>query len=159
MANRRFDRAYCVGERIVDIYGSFVTLTGSGTVAAATVKGFGFGYAPTAGKMALQSSARPGINSTPGIVRVSTGLYSITFDDAYLDLTYFSAHYSAGSTSGAAKFAQTINNATGLATSATAPTLQLIIVNGSGTPADGEAAGLINFHARFRDSTVQFSKP
>ena len=87
MANRRFDSSWVIGARLVEIMGSFGT-NGSSAPVAASVKGLGFGYAPIAGVMTLQSSARPGISGTPGITHTATGTYLVTFDDSYQDLVY-----------------------------------------------------------------------
>ena len=159
MANRKFDKPYCIGERQVIISGSFVALTGAGTVDATKVTGFGFGYAPVAGKMALQTSARPGIAGTVGIVRTGTGVYMLTLDDAYLECTAFNADV-AGPVTGTNLFTQLLDPpATSLGTAGTAPVFTLVLVSGSGTPTDASAGMRVHFQIVLRDSTERFNKP
>src|SRR5437660_10084646 len=86
MSNRNADKARLIlGKRIWEFDGSFQALAGAGTVDASKVRGFGFGYVPQNGVVALKSAASPGVNSTPGIVRTGTGTYTITFEDPYID--------------------------------------------------------------------------
>jgi hypothetical protein len=158
MANRNFDASYCIGKRLVDISGSFVPLTGAGTVVASTVKGQGFGYAPVNGVMTLQAAARPGITSTPGIIRVSTGLYTITLDDSYLDIQEFCGDLAVPNT-GSGTWIQPVEPVSQLATAGKAPVLSILLVNSSGTPTDAPASSRVYFYACMRDSSVQFQKP
>ena len=166
MSNRRLDRPWCVGERLILVCGSFVPLTGAGTVVASTVKGLGFGYAPnSSGVMALR--ATPGNNpvplSTPGITRVSAGLYSIVFEDPYLDVEFFDAILAGPATGiasgGKALSAQPVEPVAGLATANKAPTAQVVIVDNTGTPTEGIANCRLYFELWFRDSTAQYAKP
>jgi hypothetical protein len=161
MSTRNYDTGWCVGKRLIDISGNFVPLTGAGTVVASTVKGFGFGYAPVNGVMTLRpltGGNNPVPKSTPGIVRSSTGLYAITFEDPYIDIVYFGVDLAAPST-GTALWAQPVEPVTGINTAFTAPTLSVLIVNNAGTPTDAAANMRIYFDVVFRDSTAFFQKP
>src|ERR1700690_3771350 len=97
MSNKNYDTAYAQGKRLIGIEGSFIPLTGAGTVVAANVRGFGFGYAPnSAGVMVLQPNlVVKGLTTTPGIVRSGTGLYTVTFEDTFLAVNYFGADLAA----------------------------------------------------------------
>jgi hypothetical protein len=165
MANRNFDQGYCIGKRLIDIAGSFFALTGGGTVAASSVKGLGFGYAPTAGVMTKQAApVRPGITSTPGIVRTSTGLYTITLDDSYRDINILSCDLGAPST-GSALWTQPVEpwTNTGVlgAAAGVAPSVQVLIINASGSPSDPGSSNAfrVHFFVQCEDSSVQFQKP
>ena len=156
MANRRFDSSWVIGARLIEIMGSFGT-NGSSAPVAASVKGLGFGYAPIAGVMTLQSSARPGISGTPGITHTATGTYLVTFDDSYQDLIYAGADLMVASAS--ANWAQPGPFSSGV--SQTASTASFFVINSSGSGQDIAAAtySRIEFECVFRDSTVQFNKP
>ena len=160
MANRRFDNDdKTLGVGLRRIYGSFVPLTGAGIVAASTVKGMGFGYAPIAGVMALKTSASQGVSGTPGIVRTSTGLYTITLEDSYLDLVSILCSLqvpAAGIASGLDAYPVTLPS---VGVAATASTFQIVILNSSGVVTESVASCRICFEAVFRDSSVQFNKP
>ena len=159
MANRNFDVAWSIGKRLIDIIGSFVPLTGAGTIVASSVKGLGFGYAPVAGVMALQTTGRPGITSGPGgILRTGVGMYTIQADDSYQDLNFFDCTLAAANTSGTGLWAQPVNNATGF-TPGVGPTVTMLIVNSSGTPTEATAGQRVYFDLQLRDSTTQFNKP
>src|ERR1700722_7515886 len=165
MSNRRLDRPWTIGERIIVVQGSFVPLTGAGTVRASAVRGLGFRYSPVAGVMTLRGA--PGNNpvplSTPGITLGTTGLYSIVFEDPYQELVFFDAVLAGPATGiatgGSALQAQPVVPETGVATAATGPTLQVVIVNNAGTPTQCVANCRLFFEAHFRDSTVQYQKP
>jgi hypothetical protein len=159
MSNRNFDMSYVVGKRLIDIEGSFVPLTGAGIVNAATVKGFGFGYAFINGVMTLQTSARPGINGTPGIVRTGVGTYTITLDDSYADFNIFDANLMLPNASGSQLWAQCVATATNIGVSGQCPVFTLVIVNNSGTPTEAPAGCRLAFLIQLRDSTVQQGKP
>ena len=166
MANRNFDTGWTIGKRLVDITGSFIPLTtNTGTILATGVKGLGFGFAPVGspGVMAKQTSpVRPGITSAPGITHPSTGLYTITLDDAYRDINFLSSDLSAAVT-GSALWTQPVEpwTNTGVlgAANGIAPTVQFLIINSSGSPTDASAAMRLNFYIQLEDSTVQFGKP
>jgi hypothetical protein len=159
MANRNFDQGWTVGKRLIEIAGSFGT-NGASNPVAANVKGLGFGYAPMAGVMALQTTipVRPGITTTPGIVHAALGTYTITFDDAYTDLNVFSCDLQVAALS--ANWAQPGPTAN-LGVSGSAPNVQVFVINSSGTGQDIAAATFsrVHFFVQFRDSNVQFSKP
>lgn len=166
MSNRRLDQPWTVGQRKIIVSGSFVPLTGAGTVAASTVRGLGFGYAPdSTGVMALR--AAPGNNpvplSTPGIVRTGTGLYTIVLEDPYLSLEFWTPSLAGPATGiatgGSALFAQPVSPATGTGTASTGPTLTVVIVNNAGVPTECIAGCRVHFEAHFRDSTEQYTKP
>jgi hypothetical protein len=159
VANKNLDTAYAIGKRLVGLEGSFVPLTGAGTIVAANVRGFGFGFAPnSAGVMALQAPlSGKGLTTTPGIIRAGTGLYTITFEDTYLAVNYFGADL-AVPVAGSALWAQPvepINIGSGTA----APAVQILIVNNAGAPTDASANMRVYFEIVFRDSNVQFVKP
>ena len=162
MANRRFDRDWALGERIIRIYGSFGT-NGTSTPVAANVKGFGFGYAPSAGVMVLQPnlSSKSFLTSTPGITYAATGVYSITFEDPYIDCISFicTMQQTAGNSIYDAEAADMSN----LGSSTAAPTLKIQIINqttgNAVAPPAASGPSRVNFIAVFRDSTVQFNKP
>ena|SRR5579859_4200160 len=159
MASRNFDTGWCIGKRLIDVSGSFGT-NGSSNPVAANVKGLGFGYAPVAGAYALQTTipVRPGITTTPGIVRSTTGTYVLTLDDSYLDVNFFSTDLQVASAS--ANWAQpgpiaNVNVAN------QAPNVTIFVINSAGTLQD-VAAGAnsrVHFFLQMRDSTVGFSKP
>lgn len=159
MANRRFDAPYCIGERRITIAGSFVPLTGAGTVVASTVKGFGFGYAPIAGVMTLVSSARPGVSGTPGVVRTSAGLYTITLDDSYEDVEHITASYWTPAAGLGTPLIVNPTTTTSFGVAATASSFQVVLTTTTGTPTDSGASCRISFLVTLRDSTVQFAKP
>jgi len=156
MSNRRFDSSWVIGARLIEIMGSFGT-NGSSNPVAANVKGLGFGYAPIAGVMTLQPTARPGISGTPGITHAATGTYLVTFDDSYQDLIYAGADLMVASAS--ANWAQPGPFSAGV--SQTASNVQFFIINSSGSGQDIAAAtySRVEFECVFRDSTFQFGKP
>lgn len=163
MANRNFDQGYVIGKRLIDIMGSFIALTGSGTITASSVKGLGFGFAPVAGVMKAQTApVRAGITSTPGIARTGTGLYGVTLDDSYRDINFVSADLGAP-VSGSGLWAQPVEPWTNTgalgAAVGIAPTVQFLIINSSGTPTDASGTMRMHFAIQCEDSTVQFSKP
>jgi hypothetical protein len=165
MSNRNFDQGYTIGKRLIDVAGSFVPLTSStGTIVASKVKGLGFGYAPIAGVMTLQTSARSGITSTPGVAHPSGGLYTLTFDDSYREINVISCDLAAPS-SGSALWSQPVEpwTNTGVlgAAAGIAPSIQLLTINSSGSPTDVGTpnAFRLHFFVQFEDSTVQFQKP
>lgn len=160
MADRNFDQGYTIGKRLIEIAGSFVPLTGAGTVVASTVKGLGFGYAPNnAGVMALQPNlvTKPW-TTTPGIVRTGTGVYTITLEDRYLDCNCFSADLAVPA-GGSALWAQPNEPIANLGSTTAAIVATLTIVNASGTPTDAAASSRIHFFLQLRDSTTQRVKP
>lgn len=159
MSNRRYDRDWVLGERIIHIFGSFACPSGSSGVTASSVKGFGFGYAPLNGVMALKPSASPGITSTPGIAYTSAGLYTVTLEDPYIDAIDWDAHLiipSGGTFSNAAKIETVPTN---LGASGLAPTFTITTLTSGGTPTDFGATYRVGFHIYLRDSSVQFNKP
>jgi hypothetical protein len=159
MANRNFDTGWTIGKRLIDITGSFGT-NGASNPVAANVKGFGFGYAPVGNVMTLQTSipVRPGITTTPGIVRSATGTYVITLDDSYLDHQVFSCDLQVASAS--ANWAQP-GPIANMGVSGQAPNFTVIVINSSGTPQDvaANANSRVHFFIQLRDSTTQFAKP
>lgn len=160
MSDRNFDKAYVIGKRLIDISGTFVPLTGAGTVAASTVRGLGFGYLPVSGTWTKRTAERSGITgSTSGITRTATGTYTVTFEEAFRDIYYQSADLASPNTSGSALWAQPVATATNLNTAATAPTITILIVNSSGSPTDAASGQKVYFHVQFDDSTVGFNKP
>lgn len=156
MSNRRFDSSWVIGARLIEIMGSFGT-NGSNAPVAANVKGLGFGYAPIAGVMTLQATARPGISGTPGITHTATGTYLVTFDDSYLDLIYAGADLMVASAS--ANWAQPGPFSVGV--SQVASTTTFFVINSSGSGQDLAAAtySRLEFECVFRDSSVQFGRP
>ena len=158
MGNRRFDKPYNIGVRRITIAGTFVPLTGSGTVVASTVQGFGFGYAPENNVMTLQTSARPGIAGTPGIVRTSTGLYTVTLDDSYLALESLVCSMQIPSTGyGAALPSVNPVTSPSFGVANTASSFQIAISTVStGALVDAAASMAISFVAIIRDSNVQY---
>jgi len=156
MAQRRFDSSWVIGAGLIEIMGSFGT-NGSNNPVAANVKGMGFGYAPIAGVMTLQSSARPGISGTPGVVHSATGTYVVTFDDTYADLLYAGADLMVASAS--ANWAQPGPFSAGV--SQTASTCTFFVINSSGAGQDIAAAtySRVEFECIFRNSSVQFGRP
>lgn len=158
MSNRQLQSSWVIGERIVDLAGSFVPLTGAGTVVAANVRGLGFGYAPSAGTMTLQpKTALNPLTTTPGIVRTGTGLYTVTFEDAYIEAVAVGVDLAVASAS--ANWAQALEPIANQASSTQAPVLSLQIINSSGTAVDSAANCRMHFFIRFRDSTTRYSKP
>lgn len=158
MANRNADHPWTIGKRTFDIVGSFGT-NGSSAVVAANVKGLGFGYAPVAGVMTLQSTipVRPGISTTPGIVFSTTGTYVVTLDDSYLDcLAFIVSLQSASGTANTVQGGPIAN----LGVSGQAPNFTIYTIT-SGSPANiaANASSRVNFHIQLRDSTTGFSKP
>lgn len=161
MANKNFDQGFCIGKRLIEIAGSFIPLTGAGTVVASNVKGFGFGYAPnSAGVMTLQPNvaSKSFLTTTPGIVRTGTGLYTVTLEDNYLDVNLFSADLAAP-VAGSALWAQPVEPVANLGSSTAAPVFSILIVNASGTPTDAAANMRMYFALQMRDSTTQRVKP
>ena len=164
MANRRFDADFrTIGDRRIRLAGSFVPLTGAGTVVASTVKGFGFGYAPASGTAAMTlkalSSVSP-LTGTPGIVRANTGLYTVTLEDTYLALDSIQLAYgvpAAGLTTLLDVYHVPLADSFGSATAVSS--FQVVLLNTSGNPTDAVAACRVHFILILRDSTVQFSKP
>jgi hypothetical protein len=160
MANKNFDQSFCIGKRLVEITGSFVPLTGAGTIVASTVRGFGFGYAPnSAGVMTLQppipSKAAFG---TPGILRTGVGLYTLTTEDVYIGCNLFSADLAAP-VAGSALWAEPVEPIANLGSSTANPVFSILIVNNAGTPTDAVANMRLYFALIMRDSTTQFYKP
>lgn len=161
MANRNFDTGYVIGKRLIEISGSFVPLTGAGTIVASSVKGFGFGFAPnSAGVMALQPNvqSKSFLTTTPGILRTGTGLYTITLEDPYLDCNYYGADLAAP-VAGSALWAQPVEPVANLGSSTAALVFSLLIVNNAGTPTDAAANMRMYFSMILRDSTAQRVKP
>jgi L-serine deaminase len=162
MANRRFDRDWCLGERCVQIWGSFGT-NGGAAIVASTVKGFGFGYAPVNGVMTLQPNRSSiSLTTTPGIVLSGTGIYTVTLEDPYIDLVSVGVSIQA-SAQGVNANDMIVGTVTNLGSSTAAPAIQLFTVNGgtgaAATPTAANANSRVNFTFIFRDSTVQFNKP
>jgi hypothetical protein len=161
MANRRYDRDWTLGERIIRLYGSFGT-NGAAAPVASSVKGFGFGYAPTAGVMALQGNvgSKAFLTSTPGITYTATGILTITFEDPYIDCIAFIPTIQLPSAGTTDVIGGTMVN---LGSSTAAPSIQILTVNSTSgaavAPPASAANTRINFVAVFRDSTVQFTKP
>lgn len=161
MANRRFDRDWALGERLIRLYGSFAT-NGSSAIVASGVKGFGFGYAPSAGVMTLQ----PNVNSknflttTPGIVLSGTGVFTVTLEDTYIDCVAALASMQLSTAGSTDVIIGTMSN---LGSSTAAPAIQILCINsttgGAVAPPAANANNRINFEFVFRDSTVQFNKP
>lgn len=168
MSSRNYDRGhYLLGKRSVHIFGSFAAPTGVGGAGAAngafdptSVKGLGFGYAPNGqGIMALKPSAQPGISSTPGIIWVSAGVYTLTLEDSYLDATDWEAHViipSGGTVTNAVKM---LTLPTNLATGGKAPTFTFNAYVAASTLTDFGPTYRIGFHLWLRDSTVNYVKP
>jgi hypothetical protein len=160
MTTRNLDTGWTIGKRLVEVCGSFIPLTGAGTILATGVKGLGFGFAPVNGTMALR--AQPGNNptpkSTPGILRTGVGLYTVIPEDTYIDCNYFGADLAAP-VAGSALWAQPVEPVANLNTAQTAPTCSVLIVNNAGAPTDAAANMRMYFCLQFRDSTVQFNKP
>lgn len=159
MANRNFQTSWVIGERIVDIAGSFVPLTGAGTVVASTVRGLGFGYAPSAGVMTLfgNVSTKSFLTTTPGIVRTGTGLYTVTLEDPYIEAKAVGCDLAVASAS--PNWAQPIEPIANLASSTAAPVISIQIINASGSAVDASSGGRLHFFVSLRDSTTQFQKP
>lgn len=161
MANRRLDRDWTIGVRVVRVYGSFATNGGSAIVPS-SVKGFGFGYAPVSGVMALQGNvqSKSYLTSTPGIVLSGTGVFTITFEDPYIDCISFQPSIQLATPGTQDVMAGTMVN---LGSSTAAPSIQILVVNttsgAAATPPAANANNRINFEAVFRDSTEQFLKP
>lgn len=162
MSNKNLDRPWCIGKREVTIAGNFVPLSGSGTIVASKVQGLGFGFKPDKSTGVMALAAQPGNNpttlTTPGILRTGTGVYTIVFEDPYLELLSFQCELACVS-GGVNSFAQMLEPVTGLATANTGPTVTITIVNGSGTPVEGATTQRLYFIATFRDSTVGYVKP
>lgn len=160
MANRQFQTGYCLGERLIELAGSFVPLTGAGTVVAANVRGFGFGYAPnSAGVMVLQPRiAQSPLTSTPGILRTGVGLYTITLEDAYLGCNLFSVDLAAP-VAGSQLWAQPVEPVANLGSSTLAPVFSVLIINNAGAPTDAVANMRLYLALQMRDSTTRFAKP
>jgi len=160
MSNRNHDKLHgLIGPGKIIVDGSFVPLTGAGTVDATKVTGLGFGYAPVKGVMALITPPQnnPIPLSTPGIVRTGTGLYTITFEDPYLEVVSFRCDLAVAA-AGSALRAVPVEPITGTSTANTAPTITIVILNGA-TPTDAAASQRVHFHAVFRDSTTRYQKP
>lgn len=159
MSNRNYDTSWTIGKRLIDISGSFGT-NGASSPVAANVKGLGFGYAPTAGAMALQATipVRPGITTTPGIVRSTTGTYVVTPDDTYIECTSFSTDLQVASNSANWSQPGPIAN---MNVSGQAPNFTIFVINGSGTLQDiaANASSRVNFTIQMRDSTTGYGKP
>lgn len=162
MSNRDYQGRGVLSPQVRDIRvrGSFVPLTGAGTVVASTVKGEGFGYAPVNGAMALKTA--PGNNptplTTPGITRVSAGLYKVVLEDPYQDIEHITCDL-AGPATGSALWAQPVDPVTNTATANSGATFQLVIVNSSGTPTEANASMRLHFVVSLRDSTAHYQKP
>jgi hypothetical protein len=159
MSNRNADKPRLIfGVRQWEIEGTFQALGGAGTVVASAVKGFGFGYAPVNGVMALRTeSVVSGVTSTPGIVRTGVGLYTITLEDPYIDyVTAMAWLMGPGPNANDAQFQQTVSN---LNTLNTAPTFTLVTSTTGGAAVDLGTTYNIGFRFVFRDSTRQFNKP
>lgn len=162
MANRRFDKDWCIGPRIIRVMGSFGTNTAAAPVAS-SVKGFGFGYAPVAGVMTLfgNVASKNFLTTTPGITYTATGIYTITFEDLYLDLISFDCNIQ--QTAGNSTFDANPADVANLGSSTAAPTIKIQVTNtttgNQATPPAAGAQSRINFEAVFRDSTEQFGKP
>lgn len=156
MANRNLDTSYVIGKRLIDIAGSFGT-NGSSSPAASSVKGLGFGYAPSAGVMAVKGSS-PGVTTTAGVVRSTTGTYVITPEDTFQDVNVFSTDLQVASAS--ANWAQP-GPIANTAVANQAPNLTIFVINSSGSLQDvaANASSRVHFFIQFRDSTVQFQKP
>jgi len=158
MSNRNADKARLIlGKRIWEIEGTFVALAGAGTVVAANVKGWGFGYAPVNGVMALKPTASLGVTSVPGILRTGAGVYTITLEDPYIDFISASAWLQGpGPNANDAQILQTITN---LGSSSLAPTFTLNTNNSGGAATDLGTTYSIGFRLVLRDSTVNYNKP
>lgn len=159
MSNRNYDKpALVLGKRLVEIVGSFVPLGGAGTIDPTLVKGWGFGFAPTAGAMALKPSASPGIASTPGILRTGTGVYTLTLEDNYIDAILWESHIirPAGTSTGGVSI---LTSPTNLGSGTLAPTFTLVTNSTVGTAADLGTTYRVGFRLWLRDSTVNYGKP
>lgn len=160
MSDKNMDRPWVVGKRQIELRGSFKVLSGAGTIDATKVTGLGFGFAPVNGVMALRAQPQnnPTPLSTPGILRTNTGLYTITFENPYLELVSFHPHL-ATAAGGVNLFAQAIEPVTGTNTAQTGPTITVQLVNGSGAATEGATTQRLHFVAVFRDSTWSYQKP
>jgi hypothetical protein len=160
MSTRNNDTGWCIGKRLVEVCGSFIPLTGAGTILATGVKGLGFGFAPVNGVMALRAQPQnnPTPKSTPGILRTGTGLYTLIPEDTYIDCNYFGVDL-AVPVAGSALWGQPVEPIINLNTAQTAPTHSILIVNNAGTPTDAAASMRMYFELQYRDSTVQYNKP
>ena len=159
MSSHNFTLPQCLDRGLVMLAGSFIPLTGAGTVAAASVIGQGFGYAKTNGVTVLQPAARPGISGTPGIVRTGVGVYTITLDDSYLGVNYWDVNFAAPTAAGTVLNAVPVAGPTGLAAGPVAPVFTFVIVNGSGTPTEASALARVHFLMILRNSTVGDQRP
>lgn len=160
MSNRRLDQDWTIGERRIRIYGSF-GMNGGSQIAASSVRGFGFGYAPNAAGVMVLQPRRPldPLTNTPGIVLSGTGVYTITFEDTYIELVALIPTIQLASPGSNDVVGGPIVQGTSLL----APTAVIQVVNStSGAAAAPNAAdpnNRINFVAVFRDSSERFSKP
>lgn len=167
MSSRNYDRGhYLLGKRSVHIFGSFAAPTGVGGAGAngafdpSSVKGLGFGYAPNQqGIMALKPSAQPGISSTPGVIWVSAGVYTLTLEDSYIDAVDWEAHVIPPSGGTLTNIARILTLPTLLATGGKAPTFTFNVATTGGTLTDFGPTYRVGFHLWLRDSTVNFVKP
>lgn len=159
MSNRNADKAVLVlGKRLWEFDGSFVCLAGAGTVVASTVKGWGFGYSPVAGVMTLKPTATSGIISTPGIVRTAVGVFTLTFEDTYLEVVNANAWLMGpGPNVNDAAIRQAVTN---VASSNQAPTFTIDTFNGAtGAAADLGTTYSVGFRVKFRDSSANYNRP
>jgi|SRR5882757_2376281 len=159
MSSHNFTMPQCLDRGLVMLAGSFVPLTGAGTVVASSVVGQGFGYAKMNGVNTLQPAARPGINGTPGIVRTGVGVYTITLDDSYVGVNYWDVNLAAPTAAGTALNAVPVAGPTNLGAGGVAPVFTFVIVNGSGTPTEAPASARVHFIMVLRNSTVGDQKP
>lgn len=167
MSSRNYDRGHwLLGKRLVHIFGSFAAPTGVGGAGAngafdpTSVKGLGFGYAPNQqGIMALKGSAQPGIISTPGIIWVSAGVYTLTLEDSYIDAVDYEAHLTVPSGGTKTHIANMLTLPTNLATGGRAPTFTFNVSTLDGTLTDFGPTFRVGFHIWLRDSTVNYVKP
>lgn len=161
MSNRDYDKlGGVIGKGLIPIWGSFVPLTGAGTVVASNVRGFGFGYAPTNGVMKLKAQPQnnPTPLTTPGILYVSAGLYSVTLEDPYLDCVRFGCDLALPAT-GANLSAVPVEPIVGINTANTGPTFKILLQNAAGSPTEGATTQRVYFAMLMRNSTVGYQKP
>src|SRR5882762_2235206 len=160
MSNRNADKAILVlGKRLWEIEGSFVALAGAGTVVAANVKGWGFGYSPVNGIMTLKAANQvSGITSVAGIVRTGVGVFTLTLEDPYIEVVAAGAFLQGpGPNVNDAMVRQAVTNANAVGL---APTLTIDTYNGNtGAASDLGTTYTVCFRLKLRDSTDNYNRP
>jgi hypothetical protein len=129
MANRNLNEVQAFEKKLAHIFGSVVITTAGGVY---RVKGLG----------------------VSGVVRNSTGNYTITLEDKWCRFISFAAGVTLATASAIARVQVWMAPATLQATFIASRTIDIQCLDYAGAPADPEDGSVLSFHAIVRNTTV-----